>query len=533
MLNHNRGTVLYLALIFCAFLNLLALAYTKCIPVEANSFLRSQRALNAHYACEAGVFDTMAWIRHELKHGREVSAGEIVVREGEHSGWFWRAEITPDPMSPPHGEASLRFFEILCRAWAPNVNVNTADPARIIRVSMGEETFARYTNYVDRMHTFYNVMSGGTFLEGHIHANSAIMMLISDDAYSNPAGPVYLGYMTSSTTANAPWNVDGVNYMELSQAPFDGEGTAIPERYEKLYLGGQAGLNVGVNRIELPDSSVGLENRAWGEDLTNPPTGRGLHVNAVGSMMQGGFFVVGDIESMTLEAIGQAASLITFTQLNSSGELDTTKIMEVYSGSATLDGHTVTSDSVGVSFPDSPFATFSNPSNGVFHATGSIKSLSGTNLGPRLISVDLASNQVIRITDSVTRADTNPGSRVTGPRDVLGLVAYRVVLGEEAPRSSSEPVYLYLSYLAGKEESFPGGGFQVEGWDDTSKPRGVFHLHGASGAGRSYPTGTGEGTVGFGYRHFFDEHLVENPPPHYPTTGKLPIRSWREEDGAL
>lgn len=523
----GSGTVLYIALIFIAVINMLALAYVKCIPTEANSFLRSQRANVAHYACEAAVNDTLAFLTFELKNGREPTPSGPISRSGTHGEWTWTARVTPDPQSPPIGNASLRFWEIMCEAYAPDTTV----PARRIRATVGEETFARYTNFTDVFGAiYYNLIGTGTFIEGHLHTNTNITMRVSDERYASSSGPAFLGYVTSAGAAGGTWDHDGVDYFEMSQAPFDASFNAIPGRYDKIYHGGREGVNTGVSRIEMPETAGGLARRAWGDD-TPPPTDYGLHVNPEAGKIKGGYFVVGAIDSLRLEADGGAARL-TVVQ-GGTTNATTTVIVEAREGPGTLpDGTDVPTGSTGILTAAGP-QLYSGIPNGLFHSTGTIESLEGTNLGARTISADLESGQKIIITGDLTRADTPVGTRPSGSRDVLGLVTYRVEVSKDIPRSSGDPLYLYMCYLAGKSEtSYPDGGFVVQDYADTSLGRGVFYMYGSSGAGRTFPTGMGSDT-GFGFRQYFDQHAVNTPPPFYPTTGKLPIRSWREEDGAL
>lgn len=524
--NANRGTVLYIAMIFIAVINLLALAYVKAIPTEVNSFLRSQRANVAHYTCEAGINDCLAFITFELKNGREPTPSGPITRSGTMNGWTWTGEIRPDASSPPAGDASLRFYEVTCQAFAPG----TTTAARKIRTTVGEETFARYTNYVDQFPgwVYQNLLSDGTFIEGHVHTNTHFKMRPSDALYAG-SGPAFLGYVTSAQAATSPWDYDGVDYMDASQAPYDSSKTPIPGRYEKVFLNGREGLNTNVSRIEMPDSAGGLATRAWGDSTAQPVT-QGLNVNLDAGQVKGGYYFVGDIKSMKLENDGGAFKM-TIVQVV--GGVDkTTVILEGQEGGGDLNGISVPEGSTGIWLPDQTPVIYTGVPNGLFHCTGNIDSLEGTNIGPHTISADLEAEKHITITGDILRADTAPPTRPSGPRDALGLVTYKVIVGNTVPRDSGDPLYLYMSYLAGKSETYPDGGFEVEDYDDATKGRGSFYLYGAAGTGTLYPTGVGA-SYGFGYRQYFDQNVVNNPPPFYPTTGKLPIRSWREEDGAL
>ncbi len=414
---------------------------------------------------------------------------------------------------------------------------------------MGEETFARYTNFVDYWNpTIYQyLLSGNRFIEGHFHTNSYFRIRPTEATYSGN-DVSYAGYVTSALSAPESISRDGVHYLDRIWAPHDEEGEPIDDRYEKLFLGGRAGLNAGVNRIEMPDTSAGLLNRAWGEELPAGALSPGVNINVQDARIAGGIVVDGDIAQMELIALGQNATAIEFSlgtpapvddepgddlggdEVDPEEAWERYRVVEVFAGSAQLDGVAIPAGSTGISGPGG-VQRLEGLTNGVFHCTGDIHSLHGVNLGARLISADIASKKKIRITSHVLRADTPAGSRPRTPRDVLGLVAHQVVLGREAPRSSSDPVQLYLSYVTGGANMTPRGGFVVEDRTDPTRPYGSFYLYGSAGAGTNF--GTGDGETGYGFRVIFDEHLIENPPPFYPTTGKLPIRSWREMDGAL
>lgn len=523
--NPSRATVLYLALLFVAIINLLALAYVRAIPTEGNSFLRSKRATTAHYVCEAGVFDAMAYVSHQIQSGLEPTPSGPVTLNGTLQDWSWTVTITADPDSPPHGTASLRFYEVLSQAFAPN----SSQPARTIRATMGEETFARYTRYIDQFIGINYIIPNTPFIEGHIHTNTYFKMEPQASLWSTSGPPAFNGYVTS--VQSAPGSHDGVRYYG-SEAPHDTAGAPIGSRYTRLYLGGQAGLNTGVNRIDLPQSANALATRAWGDAGTQPTT-TGLHLNLdTSGAPKGGYYVVGDIDTFRLGMDPLGNPLITFTQ-----GTETYEIVEVVEAPVTINGvnavmgSTVVTNSLGTT-------AYPGIGNGVHYATGSILDFQGTNRGERLVVVEIANDAEIIVTGNVFRADTSPGSRPPGSRDVLGLVGYKIWLSDTIPRSYSNPLYLYFSFLAGRhnDTSFEPGGFYVQSWDNSALGTGTYYLYGAAGSGRNGPSGMWSGgtqSSGFGYRQYFDQHLLDHPPPHYPTTDKLPIRSWREEDGQL
>lgn len=524
--HRSRATILYLALLFIAIVNLLALTYVKAIPTEANSFLRSQRTYLAHYSCEAGINDSLAFITYELKESREPTPDGPVTRTGEHDDWTWRATITPDLGVVTEKADPFRYYEILSESFAPDSNT----VAWRIRITVGEESFSRYTNFTDRFDaTYFNLLGTKRFKEGHIHTNSYFKMLPSDNRYDNGTEPAFMGYVTSAGTAPSLWGYDGVDYKEQSQAPYDGANNPIGDRYEKLYSGGRAGLNTSVTPIDMPDSSSQPARQSWGSSSPRP-TDMGVYAPLDGGTFRGGYYVVGDIERLHLSVDNGTARLL-ITQEHPDGVQRNTIIVEGHHGGAQLGDTFVPSGSTGILPDGGDVVLVPGLANGLLYSTGSIRSLEGTNLSPRTIAVDQETGQSITITSSLLRNDTKPGHRPDGPDDILGLLAYNIILSKDIPRNTSNPTYLYVTYLAGRKEAYPRGGFQVEGLNDSTLGKGTFIVYGSLAEGTSYPTVNLAGDIGYGYQHLFDPHAVSDPPPFYPRTGRLPIRSWREESG--
>ena len=556
--NPKRGSAVILSLLFSAVISLLALAYVRAIPTEANSFLRSQRSTLAHYAAEAAVFDVMARIRFDIENDVEPAPAEFF---GSINGWEWKATLTVDADNPPTGNSSLRFYEIFAEAFPPGVPATLGGtPARTVRATMGEETFARYSRFIDDFGPIQYNIGTNNFIQGHVHTNTHFNMEPRPSLYTIPADQpaAFVGYVTSTGQSGSG---DGVNY----NGP---DAPVTPAQYSRLYTGGREGLNTGVARIDMPESSGALALEAWGSTAPLPTTGDGLYINTDGTgMIQGGYYVVGDIDTFELAADTNGNPMITFTMGSlaepETGELLPTPpasplppvppgpnefiIIEAVNAPASAGGITAPVGSTLVVAPAggatgalSGATTFNGFSNGVHYSTGSIWSLQGTNTGSRLIAVETLTEEVIGITGDVLRTDTVPGTEPPGPDDVLGLLSHKVVVSRTVPRDPLDPLYLYFSFLAGRKNdtnvTANKGGFRVEHHDDASLGTGSFILYGAAGSGHNGPTGLIDGagniTSGLGYRQRFDPHILQNPPPFFPTTGKLPITSWREEAGS-
>ena len=537
------------------------MAYVRSIPTEANSFLRSQRSTLAHYAAEAAVFDATAYIRHSLENGVDPT---VLTNTGTINGWGWRREIVADTENPPGGEKSLRFYEVTAEAYRPGVPIGAGVPARTIRATMGEETFARYANFTDRSTVIYNI-SSPPVIEGHFHTNDYFTFRPYSSFYGTGGSlQAFVGYVTSAREYNISDPAsDGVRYLG-GFAPNEG-GVINSSRYAKLYFGGRAGLNTGVDRIEMPTHTDSLKNRAWGEDVGHPAGNDGLYINAdVTSTLKGGYYFLGDVNTMRLEALsGNAKITLTYGGApppaigdpdypNYPVPTDGPKVCEIYEvrtgAPITIGGKTAVPGQTLVYAPDpadtsatpAPVATvYNGHGNGVHYSTGSVMGLEGTNTGERTVAVDISTDQDIVMSGSLLRVDTvpAPANRPNSPDHVLGLVSHRFVISKHIPRSTSAPLYNYASFLAGHGGTFSSGGITFEDYADTSLGVGTYYQFGAAASGVSGPSGSTNASnvtiSGYGMRQYYDKHLVNTPPPFFPTTGKLPIRSWREDDGTV
>lgn len=496
-----------------ALLSMLALAYVRLVPLEMNSALRYRESTKAHYVAEAGIIDSLAYVQNELKNGNEPTPSGPVTRTGSLDGWNWETLISPDPQTPPLGDSALRFYRLQSRATKPG----QTNAVWRIQCYVGEETFARFTRYIDDFPTsnYYNIQTT-PFIEGHVHINDVIHIRTFPSLWTTTGDPAFKGFVTSAS--QDPASPDGIDYFGPGGPPYPDDA-----KYARLYLGGRAGLNTGVSRIELPENSNALARHAWG-DTTAQPTAPGIHLNtdATGNL-QGGVFIVGDVDEMVLGQDGSGNPTITVTQGG-----DVTTITEAVNAAAAgaPQGSTAVVGATSAVFPGIP--------NGVYYVDGNINSFKGVNRNAHTVAVNLTTNKEIIITGNVTRADTAVNSRPQTPRDVLGIVAYRVRVSDTIPRDYANPLQLYLSFVAGRKGD-TNGGFIIDGWSNSALGTGQFKVYGAWATARMAITGnwdmSGSHTSGYSYLQYFDPSLITSPPPHYPTTGKLPVVSWREDPG--
>lgn len=520
-----RGTALLLALFFLVVTTFLASAFLVLLPTELSSASRLLMDSTASLACDAGIQDTISWIRYSIDNGSEpITASTAnppdyaVTRTGTIGDFEWTVTVTPDAWTPPRSAGAQRAYLLSSIVH----HVSTSQPCR--RVSawiMTGESFAKWARFVDRWpssdtYTFVD----SVILDGPYHINDPLNFYVESSFYSTSGQPPFRGTVSSAAMAGPAYG-DGVHYYDSSAAPYDYTGNPIPGRYERMFSGGRAALQTGVQRIELPPDSVSQSTSAWGSSQALPTTD-GVYVNANGSTVSGGIYIRGDVAKMQLGVDASGNATVKIQQAG--GTTTVTKVTEA--GVTAPSGALVASGSTLVVGPGGTEQVLNGQPNGVIYATGSIQNLSGVNKGAQTIAVDTTANKEIVMGGSVTRADTPPGEPPTGTQDRLGLVCYNLRIPSSVPASLSSPLQIYAAVMAGRKNS--DGGVVV---DNTTGPAGRLEVYGSLVESQKHIWGYSPPTTGYiNWRIYFDTLLTNTPPPVFPTTGgKATIRSWAEE----
>ncbi|MCE7874653.1 hypothetical protein DYH09_30380 [bacterium CPR1] len=507
--------MMVLTIFFMMLITLLAYGYLVLVPSELQAATRFRVDNAASLACDAGIQETMAWLRQELDAAREpfpamTAASFTVTRNGTLGDWAWEVDVTADPSTFPRGgSTSNRVYLLESRALLNGRPVRQID----CYLKTGE-SLAKWAWMLDN--SVGNLTAFAGRFTGPVHINGSLRIINLASIYAGAGDPVFRsGVSVSGTHATA----DGVSY---DSAPFDGSGNPIAGRYEKIYQGGRPGLTSGVAPVVFPNDTAPQAQAAWKTGA--PPAAAGVHVESSAGNVSAGIFIQGAVDEMVLGTTGtdsdssvmiirQGAN--TFTLIEVTGAAGVTTPL----GAFVPQGQTVLIGPTGVE------TVYAGLPNGMVYSTGSINSLYGTNRGARTIAVDMAANRSIRLTHNLLRADTAPGAPPAGHRDTLGLVGQNITIAD-FPVAERAAIYFYCAIMAGRAGS--GGGLTVENiW---AAPGGNVNVYGSHVEASAHNKGASDGSTGYFPKVQYDSLLKDNPPPFYPTSGgKCEIRSWREK----
>lgn len=195
------------------------------------------------------------------------------------------------------------------------------------------------------------------------------------------------------------------------------------------------------------------------------------------------------------------------------------------------------------------FKVFDGTGNGAIYFTGDVNAVSGVNRGRKTLATRTgpSMDKKITINGNLTRADTTPGQNVTGVRDQLGFLTYKVVIadnsklmkndGTAATRASTtqaNPLYIYGAFVLGRDgdphptSSTLGGGMGSANHDDDGQGEGFFKLFGSLTEGVRQVKGV-IGQSGNGYQYNYDTNMSTLPPPFFPAKSRFRIDAWNEE----
>lgn len=395
---------------------------------------------------------------------------------------------------------------------------------------------------------------------------------------------------------------DGVLYSRHDSQdylPYQvGTGAVMEDRYKEITANGRSGITMTNTRQDMPENTENLANIALGAAAPSPGASLAktnvatsvfnststinLHATTTGTGMKtlaSGFYVEGSVDNITLStpvatldgngnsSDGNYNSAIRIKQGSSSANIITVyetltlPIGAIVNGGAPLTaintlsagtngaGYTVVQD---VSNP-LLFKVFEGTGNGAYFVNGDINAFSGKNRGRKTFATQTDNgnsttyDKSITINGNVTRADTTVGTNVTGVRDQLGFLSYKVKIadnaklqkddGTAATRSSttdSNPLYLYGAFVLGRRDDplstdqINGGGMGSVNYNDSSQGIGAFKLFGSLTEGVRQVKGV-IGSSGMNYQYYYDSNMTQVPPPFFPQKSRFRIDAWNEE----
>ncbi len=371
-----------------------------------------------------------------------------------------------------------------------------------VDVKMRSQSFGRYAYFSDQESA--NPMSDPIWfgrrdkIRGPFFTNNSNYSYTNIDN-TNPNNPIF--------DSSVDMNGDHINYMRTDPE--------TDEEFLELFTLGRNAVKLAVDRIELPASTSIQANAAWGS-TSGHPTSQGVYVNAAG-----GIYVNGNA-SVLLECPSAHVQVVKITQGSTTTQIN----LDLQNNLRTL-------VSLSGSF------TYSGLGTGVLFVTGDITSLKGrvadsiTGSTPvksaMTIAADAAAGKKITITGDIEyhtknnpAVATDQGVNLVAP--IVGLYANRVRVGTAA----GSDVRIDALIMAGTANRTDGG-FGADDYDE--RESGELIINGGLIQKVRGAVGTFRGSTqvsGFTKDYYYDERLMDTPPPYFPTTGKYDMLSWKQ-----
>lgn len=461
----KRGSILVMTLFFLIVMFIAANAFLVLLPTEHRAALRSERQTVGALVADAGVTESLAWLRNQLSPAdgsasKEPMAAGVYPSIGERTtdlgnGWAYRWELIPDSETFPNGSNPVRAYTIISKSY------NQGRAYREARAEVIQESLSEYAALYDTWpsNLVMPLESTSAPAGGPIHANDVMRLWVPEgDSFWTSAGdPIFSHGLTASGSFNN--SDDGFAYYQGnwagsngSKLPYDSSGP-ISSRYNRMAAGGHDSVISGTNDVNLPENTFQIRDAAWGFSSTNSlPTSPGVYLNQVAGEVQG-IYVSGDVEEMELGFGGsQPAGVASVDYGNNSW----VKVELPLGGQDSIDDHeavtVVSLDENPITMPagaevngsilasptifpvdttllrraDGTFEHYDSALNGVVYANGDIENLWGVNKGRRTVAVEGDADAIPKVAHTVRLGGKESDS--TGTISVAagekGLVQY-------------------------------------------------------------------------------------------------------------
>jgi hypothetical protein len=544
---YKRGSILVMSIFFMLILFITASAFLVLLPVENRAALRSEQIAQGGLVADAGINDSLAWLREQLdpKDGsasREPMAAGVYPSQADRTvnlgdGWTYRWSLTPDAETFPNGSNSIRAYSITSKAFRNGIIFRQAQ-AEVIQDSLSEYA-ALYDYWPSNL--VQPVRSTSAPAGGPVHVNDVLNLWIPEGngLWSSSGDPKYSHGLTASDSSGS--SQDGFNYYQgnwhgsnSSKRPYNSSGP-IESRYSRMVEGGRDNMVSGANDIDLPENTFELRDAAWGFGAGAPPSTTGVHINEVAGATQG-IYIEGDVEEMQLGSGGtESSGSDTIAYGNNSwvkieqpgGATNSITDGENYTvitvkesaviipagvelnGSTLGAATTIPTDSTLRRNADGSYDSFAGIPNGVVYTNGDIDCLWGENKGKRTIAVegDESAGVSHKIRIGGKEYDNNNNHDVSANAGEKGLVQYGATDsnsdGVLDPPSSADNVV----GLIGRDVMISSKLKKNGRWDSSHPETNPLYLYaivlgGITGDGGTYAVESyGSGGGGWAYRY--------------------------------
>lgn len=505
----RRAAAMFFTLVVLMVMSIVGLALASN-STQALRLTRLQKNGSlAFNLAESGAERVLLWLRQQGSPPSELTPFNPFGGAVPLGGGSYTALVDGDDNNP---SLQLKRYKLRCTGRA-------LGREETVELFVQATTFGRYAYFTD--YEVSSITNGPIFfkagenVDGPAHSN-------------NSDGSVFHINYVNSTTAIFKDQMTGV---ETSVVWKPGQPTSEAD-FQKVFLEGSRGYRLGVNRIELPETTDRQRNAAWG-GTSGFPSSNGVYINADGSIPRGGLYIKG---SATVEFVdgGTGKQIIQILQ----GSTRYKVTLNLVNGTTTLrKGDSDWSDSNG----GGTVTNFNGVLNGVLYSSDHVTSLKGTLVDGHLdgstlvnrnawtVATDLVNGKNVTVTGHLkyqtfpdkTKAWDDPLNLRAA---ALGVVARNIELDNSCPTDLT----LHGVMLAGGKNTTDGS-FYNKGW--SSKSPGTLTLTGGIIQKKRGPVGTfdpntGSQSSGYQKDYSYDRRMAVNPPPFFPTTGTYERLSW-------
>ena len=507
-IKNQKGSLLLITLVALFLVTTLSIAVISITMSALDMNNKQQQRAIAFNLAESGAEDGLLYLTSlstppQGSEPFDPFNGPVSLGGGTYS-------VTIDPNDEDAGKF-LKTYVITSVGKIGNIT-------KTVEIVAKQASFGRYAYFTDRETSVSGSeiwWSAGEVVDGPVHSNNKNNSNFNIN-YNGSTSPIFLDKVTASGTS--------INY---SPSKPKNEST-----FRKIFAEGSKGYMLGVDPIELPETTDIQKEAAWGGSSSFPTT-NGVYFRGISNS---GIYIVGDAAiSLSLDASGNQVITVTQTTVVKKKTVTTTTTI-------TLDRYTNTTTATGTLGSGSATSMTSLP-NGVIYCTGNITSLEGevadnlysddeiTTRSEMTIATDVNNDKDITITDNLTY-HTKPDKTLDSDAEAnlaagtLGLVARNVTIDSSAPAN----LEIDAVCMAGGENT-SSGSFSVENYSSKT-PTGTLTVIGgiiqkARGPVGTFNSSTGQTVTGYKKNYKYDSRLAQKPPPFYPTTGHYERLSWR------
>ncbi|MEN6358029.1 MAG: hypothetical protein ABFD83_13205 [Armatimonadota bacterium] len=505
----NKGSLLLITIIALFMVTTLAIAVISITSTALYMNSQQQSRAMALNIAESGAEDGALYLYKfnsapNITESFDPFNGPVTLNGGHYC-------VTIDPDEDNATNDTLKTFVITSVGTYNGVS-------KTVEIVIRQASFGRYAYFTD---SETSSAGGGEIwwrtgesVDGPVHSNNRNNSKFNI-YYTGSTKPIFLDMVTSAASK--------INYTP---------GTPGNETtYKKIFANGSKGLRLGVDPIDLPETTDIQKQAAWGGS-SGYPTTNGVYLRGTSGS---GLYIVGDA-AIDLSLDGCGNQQMTIKQVIGGGTQTTV---------VTLDRYNKTTTATGTVGPDSA-TSMSSLINGVIYCTGNITSLKGE-VADNLYSGDeITTRSELTIATDVSNDDNIDDITITGniiyhtrpdktldsdaPANLaagtLGLVGRNITIGSSAPAN----LEIDGVCLAGGKNTSDGS-FSVKNYG-SKKPTGTLKILGgiiqkARGPVGTFSTSTGAISTGYSKNYVYDPRMAQRPPPYYPTTGKYDRISWR------